>query len=82
MGRLDSRDLPPSQRHDAFDELDAGEKLVIVNDHDPQPLFYEFRAERDAFDEAGYEVERRGPEEFVATLPKNDDVPKNTPVSN
>ena len=74
MDRLDIRDLPPSQRHttihDAFDELDAGEKLVIVNDHDPQPLFYEFRAERDAFDEKGYEVERHGPEEFVATLPK------------
>jgi uncharacterized protein (DUF2249 family) len=70
MERLDIRDLPPSQCHttihDAFDELDAGEALVIVNDHDPQPLFYQFRA----FDEDGYEVERRGPEEFVATLPK------------
>jgi uncharacterized protein (DUF2249 family) len=72
--RLDIRDLPPSQRHttihEAFDELDPGEELVIVNDHDPQPLFYEFRAERDAFDDEGYEVEQRGPEEFVATLPK------------
>jgi uncharacterized protein (DUF2249 family) len=70
MDRLDIRDLPPSQRHNAFDELDAGEELVIVNDNDPQPLFYEFRAERDAFDEAGYAVERRGPEAFVVTLPK------------
>lgn len=72
--RLDLRDLPPSQRHEtihaAFDELDAGEELIVVNDHDPQPLFYEFRAERDAFDEDGYAVEQRGPEEFVATLPK------------
>jgi uncharacterized protein (DUF2249 family) len=72
--RLDIRDLPPSQRHtkihEAFDELDAGEELILVNDHDPQPLFYEFQAERDAFDADGYAVERRGPEEFVATLPK------------
>jgi uncharacterized protein (DUF2249 family) len=74
MDRLDIRDLPPSRRHEtiheAFDELDPGESLTIVNDHDPQPLFYEFRAERDAFDADGYDVERRGPEEFVATLPK------------
>ena len=74
MDRLDIRDLPPSQRHEtiheAFDELDPGEQLTIVNGHDPQPLFYEFRAERDAFDADGYDVERRGAEEFVATLPK------------
>jgi uncharacterized protein (DUF2249 family) len=70
MDRLDIRDLPPSQRHNAFDQLDTGEELVIVNGHDPQPLFYEFRAERDAFDEAGDAAERRDPEEFVATLPK------------
>jgi len=72
--QLDLRDLPPSQRHatihEAFDELAAGEELTIINDHDPQPLFYEFRAERDAFDADSYDVERRGPEEFVATLPK------------
>lgn len=71
---LDLRDVPPPERHpkihDAFAELEAGEALTIVNDHEPRPLFYEFRAEVDAFDADGYEVERRGEGEFVATLPK------------
>ncbi|MFB6108704.1 MAG: DUF2249 domain-containing protein [Haloplanus sp.] len=72
--RLDVRDLSPNERHPkihaAFDELDAGEELVLVNDHDPKPLFYEFQAERDAFDADAYRLERRGPNEFVATFPK------------
>lgn len=71
---LDLRDVPPADRHpmihDAFADLDSGEALTIVNDHDPKPLFYEFRAEVETFDEDGYSVERRGDAEFVATLPK------------
>ncbi|WP_251329509.1 DUF2249 domain-containing protein [Haloplanus pelagicus] len=75
MGReLDLRDLPPSERHPkihaAFDDLAPGETLTIVNDHDPKPLFYEFQAERDAFDAENYHTERKGPDEFVAKLPK------------
>ncbi|WP_248897824.1 DUF2249 domain-containing protein [Haloplanus halobius] len=72
--RLDLRDVPPSDRHpkihDAFDALESGEALTIVNDHDPKPLFYEFQAERDAFDADNYRSERQGPNEFVAKLPK------------
>lgn len=71
---LDLRDVPPPeshpQIHEAFAELDGGEVLEIVNDHDPQPLFYEFQAEVERFDAENYSVERRGPEEFVAELPK------------
>lgn len=71
---LDIRDVPPPERHpqihEAFEALESGETLRIVNDHDPQPLFYEFQAEIDAFDAEGYTVERRGIEEFVADLPK------------
>jgi len=74
MHRLDVRDMPPAERHptirDAFDDLDAGERLILVNDHDPSPLFYEFKAEVDAFDADGYRVEQRGEGEFVAELPK------------
>ncbi|WP_277552572.1 DUF2249 domain-containing protein [Halobaculum limi] len=73
---LDVRDLPPAQRHpqihDAFADLDPGETLELINDHDPKPLFYELREEVDAFDADGYEVDRRGPEEFVARLPKTE----------
>jgi uncharacterized protein (DUF2249 family) len=71
---LDLRDVPPPQRHpkihDAFADLGAGEALSIVNDHDPKPLFYEFQAEVEAFDAEGYEVDQVGPNEFIATLPK------------
>lgn len=73
--RLDLRDVPPAERHpkihDAFEALESGETLELVNDHDPKPLFYEMRAEVDSFDADGYEVERRGPTEFVASLPKH-----------
>ena len=66
--------MPPSDRHpkihDAFGDLDDGETLRIVNDHEPKPLFYEFQAEVESFDAENYHVERRGPEEFVADLPK------------
>ena len=71
---LDVRDLPPSERHPkihgAFAELEGGEALTLINDHDPNPLFYELQAEVEDFDADGYEVERRGPDEFVARLPK------------
>jgi hypothetical protein len=54
MKVLDARDLPPKERHpeitEAFESLDSGESLTLVNDHDPKPLYYEMEAERDAFD--------------------------------
>ena len=74
MTRLDVRDIPPVNRHpeihDAFEELEPGETLTIVNDHEPKPLYYEFQAEVDAFDADGYEVERVDTDEFVARFPK------------
>lgn len=74
MPRLDVRDLPPAQRHPrirtAFAELEPGESLEVVNDHDPKPLVYELSSEVDSFDADGCEVERAGPTEYVAALPK------------
>ena len=51
---LDVRDMAPRIRHpkifETFDALRPGEAFVLVNDHDPKPLFYQFQAERpDAF---------------------------------
>ncbi len=47
---LDIRPVPPPQRHpliDAtFDSLQPGEAFVLVNDHDPKPLYYAFHCER------------------------------------
>lgn len=71
---LDVRDIAPANRHsmifEAFDDLDAGEELLLINDHEPRPLFYELQAERDSFDPDRYAVEQRADDEFVATLPK------------
>jgi len=46
---LDVRDRPPAERHQriygAYDDLDAGEGFVLVNDHDPKPIYHQFEAE-------------------------------------
>ncbi len=46
---LDVRDLPPARRHttifDAYHALLPGTGFVLVNDHDPRPLRYQFEAE-------------------------------------
>jgi len=48
LGSIDVRDLKPQRRHQAllqiFDELDAEEGFVLVNDHDPKPLYHELRS--------------------------------------
>lgn len=71
---LDVRDVPPAERHpkiyDAFDALESGEALTLINDHTPKPLYYEMVAEVEEFDAEEYSVEQAGEEEFVATLPK------------
>ena len=46
----DVRQVPPPQRHplifQTFEALQVGERFQLVNDHDPKPLFYQFKAER------------------------------------
>ena len=47
---LDVRDLPARERHrrifETFERLGPDEAYVLVNDHDPKPLYYQFAAER------------------------------------
>ena len=46
---LDVRAMAPAQRHHTifatYEALRAGESFVLVNDHDPKPLQYQFEAE-------------------------------------
>ena len=46
---LDVRSEPPARRHslifDTYDALGSGQGFVLVNDHDPKPLWYQFDAE-------------------------------------
>ena len=46
---IDVRSLVPAQRHAKIfalvNELTPGRRFVLVNDHDPKPLYYQLEAE-------------------------------------
>ncbi len=46
---IDVRELPPAQRHQKIfqlvNELTVGHSFILVNDHDPKPLYYQLEAE-------------------------------------
>ena len=46
---VDVRSLVPAQRHEKIfrlvNELTPGASFVLVNDHDPKPLYYQLEAE-------------------------------------
>lgn len=46
---IDVRSLIPAQRHakifQLVGQLAAGDSFVLVNDHDPKPLYYQLEAE-------------------------------------
>ncbi|MCL4535918.1 MAG: DUF2249 domain-containing protein [Bacteroidetes bacterium] len=69
---LDVRDVLPWDRHpmifDALDALPVGETLMLINDHEPKPLYYELMHERP--DQFEYRVEQKGPREWVAYFHK------------
>ncbi len=47
----DRRQTPPAQRHplifQTFEALKPSGAFVLVNDHDPKPLYYQFKFERE-----------------------------------
>lgn len=69
---LDVRVIPPREKHPTifrtFDALTGGEAFVLVNDHNPKPLFYEFQAERPGTFEWTYLEE--GPEVWRVEIRK------------
>src|SRR3990172_2318822 len=58
---LDMREIEIPRRHsrffETFDGLPSGESMILVNDHDPKPLFYQLSAERKGKIEGGQAVE-------------------------
>lgn len=46
---LDVRPIPPRDKHvrifSQYEALEPGESFVLVNDHEPKPLYYQFQAE-------------------------------------
>lgn len=61
---LDVRQEIPARRHelifDTYRALAAGENFVLVNDHDPKPLYYQFAAEHT--DQFTWDYLEEGPE--------------------
>ena len=47
---IDVRFIPPRERHplifQTFDTLTPGDAFLLVNDHEPKPLYYQFLHER------------------------------------
>ncbi len=71
---LDVRVLPAAEKHstirERFDALEPGQSLTLVNDHDPQPLYYELEAEEpDRFAADQYVSYQASEKVFVAVLP-------------
>lgn len=77
---LDVRQVPPPQRHplifQTFEALQPGEAFVLVNDHDPRPLYYQFRFEREG--QFTWEYLEEGPEVWRVRVGKT---PDGNPVS-
>lgn len=71
---LDIRDLEPANRHErvheAFEDLEPGGSLTIVNDHDPTPLLYELDSMYPLFDQNKTTVEQVDRNRFEAHLKK------------
>lgn len=69
---LDVRELAPKDRHskimETFSGLGPGESFVLVNDHEPKPLLYQFQAEHDG--EFDWWPLERGPELWRVEIAK------------
>lgn len=70
---LDIRSIPPAKRHpmifEWFDKLQPGEGFVLVNDHDPKPLYYQFQAERTGT--FGWEYLETGPDTWRVRISRS-----------
>ncbi|HYF95721.1 MAG TPA: DUF2249 domain-containing protein [Symbiobacteriaceae bacterium] len=69
---LDVRPIPPYQKHptifQTFGSLASGQSMILVNDHDPKPLYYQFAAEMPGKFEWNYL--EQGPSEWKVEIKK------------
>lgn len=70
---VDVRTIIPRERHPlifkTFHSLDSGESFLLVNDHDPKPLYYQFQAELGQ--PFQWEYLENGPEVWKVLIGKN-----------
>ncbi len=61
---LDVRPIVPKEKHQTihstFEKLNPGQSMMLVNDHDPKPLYYEFSFEKPG--QFKWEYVEQGPE--------------------
>ncbi len=71
---LDVSAIPPAQRHplifQTFETLRPGSAFVLVNDHDPKPLYYQFKAEMDGL--FTWDYLQRGPVDWRVRIGKTE----------
>lgn len=73
MKELDVTTIIPKERHPlifgTFDGLTAGEAFVLINDHDPKPLYYQFLHERERL--FTWEYLNQGPDLWKVKITRN-----------
>jgi len=73
MKELNVIEIVPRERHplifSTFDELPRGDAFVLVNDHDPKPLYYQFLHEREGL--FAWEYIQQGPDLWKVKIKKN-----------
>ena len=69
---IDVRTIIPRERHplifQTFDNLDEGQAFMLVNDHEPKPLYYQFLHERE--NQFNWEYLEEGPETWRVRIGK------------
>jgi uncharacterized protein (DUF2249 family) len=72
---IDVRFVAPRERHplifQTFDALQPGEAFLLVNDHAPTPLYYQFLHERE--NQFTWEYLEEGPEVWKVRIGKQED---------
>lgn len=78
---LDVRDIAPRERHplifSTFERLAPGESFILINDHDPKPLYYQFKAEQPG--QVGWTYMEQGPETWRVSIQRMPDL-ATTPI--
>lgn len=69
---IDVRSVTPHERHplvfESFMQLEPGESILLINDHDPKTLFYQFRTELG--DSFFWDYQEKGPEVWQVQIGK------------
>ncbi len=70
---VDVREIAPRERHPlifgTFGQLSPGEALLLINDHDPKPLYYQFQAESSG--QFTWDYLENGPEVWRVRIGRN-----------